>query len=98
MSQPGASLRERLQSLGGCGDAASLQSAVRALCTEFGTVTRIEILTLAAEAEKRRALCLLRLESEAQEKQLMRSLGVSRFGNDVLVIVDFPFASPGRVL
>ena len=43
-----------------------------------------------AEAEKRRALCFLRLESEAQERHLMSSLGVSRFGNDVLVIVDLP--------
>ena len=40
--------------------------------------------------EKRRALCFLRLESEAQERQLMSSLGVPRFGNDVLVIVDLP--------
>jgi len=98
MSETGAVLRERLQALRGCGNAASLQSAVSELCAEFGRVTRLEILTLAAEAEKRRALCLLRLESEAQERQLMRSLGVSRFGEDVLVIIDFPFESPGRVL
>ena len=98
MSASAASLRERLRSLGGCGNAASLQAAVGELCAEFGRVTRLEILTLAAEAEKRRALCLLRLESEAQERELMRSLGVSRFGEDVLVIVDFQFESPGRVL
>ena len=41
-----------------------------------------------AEAEKRRALCFLRLESEAQEIELMSRLGVSRFGNEVLVVVD----------
>jgi hypothetical protein len=98
MNASRASLRERLLSLRNCGNAASLRSAVSALCAEFGKVTSIEILTLAAEAEKRRALCLLRLESEAQESQLMRSLGVSRFGEDVLVIVDFPFESPGRIL
>lgn len=57
------------------------------MCAEFGKVTRIDILTM-AEAEKRRALCFLRLESEAQERQLMASLGASRFGSDVLVIVD----------
>jgi len=43
-----------------------------------------------AQADKRRALCLLRLESEVQERQLMTSLGVCRFGSDVLVIVDLP--------
>ena len=78
-----------LKSLAGCRDAASLRSAVSELCTEFGKVTRIDILTM-AEAEKRRALCFLRLESEAQERRLMSSLGVSRFGNDLLVIVDLP--------
>ena len=81
------SLRERVESLACCCDTASLRSAISELCAEFGKITRIDILTM-AEAEKRRALCFLRLESEAQEKQLMSSLGASRFGNDVLVIVD----------
>jgi hypothetical protein len=57
------------------------------LCTEFGKVTRIDIFTM-AEAEKRRALCFLRLESEAQERRLMTTLGASRLGEDLLVIVD----------
>jgi hypothetical protein len=91
MSTPNLSMRERVQSLGNCGDAASLQSAVSAICGEFGRITRIEVMTLAAE--KRRALCLLRLESEAQESRLMTSLGASRFGEDVLVIVDLPAAT-----
>lgn len=73
----------------GCRDAAAVRSAITDLCAEFGKVTRIDVLTLAAD-EKRQAVCLLRLESEAQEKQLMSSLGISRFGDDVLVIVDLP--------
>jgi hypothetical protein len=77
------------ETLAGCGDAASLRSAVSELCTEFGKVTRIDVVTM-AEAEKRRALCFLRLESEAQERQLMASLGAARFGEDLLVIVDLP--------
>jgi len=79
--------RDRLHSLAGCGDAASLRSAVGELCAEFGKVTRIDILTM-SEAEKRQALCFLRLESAAQERQLMRTLGASRFGDDLLFIVD----------
>ena len=82
----------RLEALTGCGDPLRLKSAVRELCAEFGKVTNIEILTM-TEAEQRRALCFLRLESEAQEMQLMASLGVGRFGNDVLVIVDLPLAT-----
>ena len=80
-------MRSRLDSLSGCGDAASLRSAVTKLCGEFGELARINILTM-TQAEKRRALCLLRLTSAAQEERLMTSLGASRFGDDLLVIVD----------
>ena len=89
MNPASASLRNWLDAFTGCRDAASVRSAITDLCAEFGKVTRIDVLTLAAE-EKRRAVCLLRLESDAQEKQLMSSLGVSRFGDDVLVVVDLP--------
>ena len=80
------------ESLAACGDAASLRTAVGALCAEFGKPTRIDILTM-AEAEKRRALCFLRLESAAQERELMTTLGVPRFGDDLLVVVDLQPAS-----
>lgn len=88
---------DQLKSLAVCRDVASLSSAVRELCTEFGKVTRIDVLTL-AEAEKRHALCFLRLESIAQEQQLMRTLGALRFGEDVLIVVDLPYGSPRSVL
>jgi hypothetical protein len=80
---------QRLKSLTDCGDAASLSCAVRELCAEFGKVTHIDVLTI-AESEKRRALCLLRLESSAQEQQLIATLSASRFGEDVLIVVDLP--------
>jgi hypothetical protein len=76
-----------LKSLSQCTDAASLVCALQALCAQFGELTRIKVVTL-AEAEKRRALCLLRLGSLEQEQQLMSSLGISRFGEDVVVVVD----------
>lgn len=41
-----------------------------------------------AETEKRQALCFLRLESATEERQLMTTLGASRFGDDLVVIVD----------
>ena len=80
---------ERLKTLAACGDPASLRSALSELCTEFGKVMRIDVFTM-AEARKRRALCFLRLESEAQERQLMSALGAARLGEDLLVIVDLP--------
>jgi hypothetical protein len=81
--------RERLQSLASCRDAGSLRTAVSALCAEFGRVTKMDVLTM-TEAEKRRALCFLRLESPAQEQKLIADLGAARFGEDLLVIVDLP--------
>jgi hypothetical protein len=84
-----AAREAQLKALAACGDAASLKSEVRKICAEFGTVTRIDVLTM-TEAERRLALCFLRLESEAQEMRLMSSLGVSRFGQDVLLVVDLP--------
>jgi hypothetical protein len=78
---------ERLKALAGCGDPDRLKAALRELCAEFGKVTSMDILTT-SDAEKRRALCFLRLESEAQEGRLMSSLGASRFGSEVLVVVD----------
>ncbi len=80
---------DRLRALADCGDPDRLRAAIHELCAEFGKVTSISIMTM-TEAEKRRALCFLRLESEAQEIELMSRLGVSRFGNEVLVVVDLP--------
>lgn len=83
---------DRLRPLSACPDAKSLRTAVGELCAEFGTVTHIDVLTF-AEAETRRALCFLRLESAANEQRLMATLSASRFGDDVLIIVDLPPAS-----
>ena len=81
--------RQRLESLASCGDVDSLRSAVCALCAEFGKVTKIDVFTI-SEADKRRALCFLRLESAAEEQLLMADLGLPRFGDDLLVVVDLP--------
>ena len=80
---------DRLQSLARCADPESLRCAVRELCTEFGKVLRLEIFTL-AEAEKRRAFCLMRLESPEQERRMKAVLGAAWFGDDMLLVVDLP--------
>ena len=78
---------ERLKPLATCRDVGALRSAMTALCAEFGEVTRLDILTV-AEAKKRHALCLVRLDSAAHEAQLIIDVGAARFGDDLLVIVD----------
>lgn len=85
--RPASATADRLKSLARCRDAGSLEPALHEMCAEFGKVTRMEILTM-SEAEKRRALCFVQLESEAQESRLMACLGACRFGSDVLVVVD----------
>jgi hypothetical protein len=80
---------ERRKPLATCRDITTLRSAMKALCAEFGEVTRLDILTV-AEAKKRHALCLVRLDSAAHEAQLIVHVGAARFGDDLLVIVDLP--------
>jgi hypothetical protein len=49
----------------------------------------MQILTMKRPG-KRQALCLLQLESMAQERRLMANPGVTRFGSDLLYVVDLP--------
>ena len=70
-----------------CGDVGSLESALRKLCAEFGSVSQLDILTM-IDAGKRQAVCLLRLDSSEQEQSLMAKLGAGRFGEDLCVVVN----------
>jgi len=72
-----------------CSDAAGLNRAIQERCTELGIVARIDIRTL-VKAGKRQALCFLRIDSAAQQEQLMRTLGLTRCDDDLLLIVDLP--------
>lgn len=80
-------MNSALQPLAHCGDAGSLGSALRTLCSEFGSVSRLDILTM-TDSGKRHAVCLLRLDSSEQEQDLMTKLGAGRFGEDLYVVVD----------
>ena len=86
-------MNSALRDLTQCGDVGSLQSALRSLCSEFGSLSRLYILTM-SEAGKRQAVCLLRLDSAEQEQNLMTKLGAGRFGEDLCVVVDLKM--PGR--
>jgi hypothetical protein len=88
--------RDRLLSLAACADPASLRSAMSELCSEFGKVSRLEIFTL-AEAEKRQALCLLRLESPEEQRRMRTVLGAAWFGDDILIVVDLHHSNAADV-
>jgi hypothetical protein len=85
----GNDMRDWLKALAGCKDVASLRSTVHELCTGLGEISHFDVLTL-SRSGKHQALCFLRLESAAQEQQLMANLGVTRFGNELLFVVDLP--------
>ncbi|MGB5081298.1 MAG: hypothetical protein WBO23_11210 [Burkholderiales bacterium] len=63
--------------------------------SDFGEIAHMDILTMKRPG-KRQALCLLRLQSAEQERQLMAHPGVTRFGNDLLLVVDLPGEQASR--
>jgi hypothetical protein len=73
--------------LADCADVGALELTLRSLCSEFGALSRLEIITM-TEAGKRHAVCLLQLESMRRDRELMARLGADRFGEDLCVVVD----------
>ena len=70
-----------------CPDVATLKTALYRLCEKFGPVALLDILTAIHEGT-RQAICFLRLESPEKEQMLMQTLGVGRFGGEIVFVVD----------
>lgn len=87
-------MNEQFNQLKQHSDVHSLRPAIHSLCTQYGSVARLDILA-ASQAGKRQALCFLRMDSAEQEGHLMRDLGVGRFAGDLVMIVDLH--TPGTV-
>ena len=68
-------------------DVPSLKSALHELCGRFGRISRLDILTSMHEGTKQ-AICFMRMEKPEQEQQLMKTLGVGRFGGEVVFVLD----------
>jgi hypothetical protein len=68
-------------------DVASLKSALHELCSGFGRITRLDILT-AMHEDTQQAICFLRMECPEQEQRLMKTLGVGRFGGEVVFVLN----------
>jgi len=84
-------MNNALQDLSRCGDAKALGSALHSLCSEFGSVSRLDILTM-TNPGKRQAVCLLRMDSWEHEQTLMKKLGANRFGEELCIVVDLSAA------
>ena len=70
-----------------CPDVATLTPALHGLCSHFGRVEKLAILTASHEGAQQ-AICFLRMESSEKEQVLMKTLGVGRFGGEVVFVVD----------
>lgn len=85
--EPEAIMINPLDSLKNFTDVSTLRPALLSLCSRFGSILRLDILT-ACQAGKRQALCFLRMDSAEQEQQIMNELGVGRFGGDIVLVID----------
>jgi hypothetical protein len=70
-----------------CPDVTTLKPALHRLCETFGRVAKLDVLTAMHEGT-RQAICFLRLDSPEQEQTLMQTLGVGRFGGEIVFVVD----------
>jgi hypothetical protein len=93
MSTPSFTHLHALQDLQQCDSAEKLTPALHRLCSHFGTVENLVVLTARHEGTKQ-AICFLRLASEAEEQTLMQSLGVGKFGGEVVIVVDLKASAP----
>jgi hypothetical protein len=80
-------MNKALKDLSRCSDFGSLESELRAICSGFGPLSRMDVLPM-VDAGKRKSVCLLRPNSSEQEQNLMTQLGAIRFGEDLCVVVD----------
>ena len=76
-----------LNELEHCADVDTLRSRLTKICTHYGVVQRLDILTSVHEG-RQQAICFLRLATAEQEQVLMKSLGVGRFGGEIVFVVD----------
>jgi hypothetical protein len=87
MNEKNVTLMRSLHDLNECPDVATLTPALQGLCSHFGRVDKLAILTARHEGAQQ-AICFLRMESTETEQRLMKALGVGRFGGEVVFVVD----------
>lgn len=97
MNKPIKSPVHALQDLGQFDNAETLTPALQGLCSHYGSVEKLVILTAKHEGTKQ-AICFLRLASEDQEQTMMQSLGVGKFGGEVVIVVDLKPTQPNQEL
>ena len=71
----------------------ALKPALKRLCEKFGRIARLDVLTAVHEGT-RQAICFLKLQSQEKEQILMKTLGVGRFGGEIVFVLDLHGDAP----
>jgi hypothetical protein len=87
MNKPDLIALHALHELQQYSDAKGLTPALHNLCNKFGLVENIVIFTAKHEVTTQ-AICFLKLTSEEHEQAMMASLGLGRFGGEVVIVVN----------
>ncbi len=82
-------LKAEFELLGANDDLARIKSSLHEICSEFGRVSRLDVL-LARQSSQRQALCFLRMACTEHEQQVMQSLGFTRCADELVLAVDLP--------
>jgi len=68
---------------------AELRAKLMEISAPFGPVLRLDVL-LSTHEERQQAICFMRLATPEQERAFMKSIGVGRFGGEIVLVVDLP--------
>lgn len=68
-------------------DTLGLRDELTALCRPYGQLLRLDILP-AGGSGRQQVLCVLRMQTLAQDQRLMQALGIGRFGGDLVLVID----------
>lgn len=68
-----------------------------ALCSQYGQLLRLDILP-AGRLGRQQVLCVLRMQTLAQDQRLMQALGIGRFGGDLVLVIDLNVPLATQVL
>jgi hypothetical protein len=82
-----------LDALQRCTSISSLREALSALCSRYGQLHGLNIVS-SGQPGRRRALCFLRMQTSDQEKSLMHALGIGRFGGGLVLVLTLTPDSP----
>lgn len=78
-----------LEQLSASADLVSLRSALQLICSDFGTVKRLDVV-MDGRGDAHQALCFLRMDNAEAEQQVSRFLEIAHFAGELVVTVDLP--------